>query len=681
MLRYFHGMPLIRILLVAWLFRGGPALAQWCDPAELAALQHRLDTSLQIGHRYDALMSLAAAWTVSAKAAPYLAQADLLYERMMRDPDEELRKQAIGSTMFRLYLKGYQAKFHRDMSQALTCFREGLRVDTLLRPGSWARFKNNEAIGSVYASLGLHQLAINSFKTQLEWAQKLGAGDVRHATQAHLQLASVYTDMHEWDRVRTELAACDTTNAADHAAVLVTTARIQDLQGDVQLAGDLFARAATIVERSDAEWDRIGVLQPKARFHLAMGDAHNALDAAEECARIAGKWGDEAAWCGCRIMAGEARLLLGDERGMERDLRSALDTAHAYHYVGLARETGDEGSMVHAAALLKDLYRQQARMREALDMTTLWAELLDTLHRTEGREGVLRYDLQMETLKDSVANAQRIERATVDYQRQLNEERQGRRAAIIGGSIALVAVLIAVAWYAERHRRKAKHEREQAVLEERLRIADDLHDDIGAGLSSLKLRSALALERPNAPDQEKALRSLAGTADGLMDNMRQILWAMGTEHTQLADLVRYITVYARQTLEEHGIALTMDVDRPIPEKELNGLERRNIFLVAKEALHNVVKHAHAQQVTVTFRWKSGLEMHVQDDGGGMVTPDATKGSGMRTMRKRAVALGGTIEVATAAEGTTIRLHVPLGTTLNKRPIAVGAPRADLHTDG
>ena len=141
-------------------------------------------------------------------------------------------------------------------------------------------------------------------------------------------------------------------------------------------------------------------------------------------------------------------------------------------------------------------------------------------------------------------------------------------------------------------------------------------------------------------------------------------------------------MYARQQLDERCIALDTVVQGELPAIELNAMERRNVFLVMKEALHNVVKHAHAKQVTLAFRWVNGLEFSVTDDGTGMADTPAAKGHGMRTMRKRAQALGGEVRVsARPGSGTTVNLFVPLRRTLNKRPIESSLTPTDLRTMG
>ncbi len=232
--------------------------------------------------------------------------------------------------------------------------------------------------------------------------------------------------------------------------------------------------------------------------------------------------------------------------------------------------------------------------------------------------------------------------------------------------VALLLVLIAwagVRYYVQERlaEQRAAHERQQAVLGERMRIAGDMHDDLGAGLSALKLRSEMALRVEKDPTKREQLGTLARTAGDLLGSMRQIIWTMNADQSTLEDLVVYTTSYARNYCAENDLPLTVLADPPWPVADLSSEQRRNVFLVVKEALHNVVKHAHAKHVRLALSWNGTLEVVLQDDGVGVMTgADAGMGNGMRNMRKRIEQLGGTFSID-GSSGTRLHFVVPLVT--------------------
>lgn len=238
---------------------------------------------------------------------------------------------------------------------------------------------------------------------------------------------------------------------------------------------------------------------------------------------------------------------------------------------------------------------------------------------------------------------------------------------------ALVAlVVLAIGWLSLRlyiHRRLAVQrvafEREQAVLTERMRIAGDMHDDLGAGLSALKLRSEMALRTEMDPAKREQLGALASTAGELIGSMRQIIWTMNRDQAGLEDLVVYVTSYARGYCAENGLELDVDAPGPWPVITLSTEQRRNVFLVVKEALHNILKHAQARQVGLQLAIGNGnLMVKITDDGVGMCEEASLNGgNGLRNMERRAAALGGSLSVE-EGPGTVLRLTVPLVHTDN-----------------
>jgi signal transduction histidine kinase len=206
-------------------------------------------------------------------------------------------------------------------------------------------------------------------------------------------------------------------------------------------------------------------------------------------------------------------------------------------------------------------------------------------------------------------------------------------------------------------------EREQALLTERMRIAGDMHDDLGAGLSGLKLRSEMAARSEADPVKRAFYTEMARQAGELIGSMRQIIWAMNSDQGSLADLVAYATAYARTYLTENGLQPVIQAEGPWPAIQLTSEQRRNLFLVLKEALHNVVKHAGATRVDVHLGWRQhgsggALDLTVADNGIGLHRTDHQPGNGLRNIRQRLTALGGTLTIQ-GDSGTTVQCRVPM----------------------
>lgn len=245
-------------------------------------------------------------------------------------------------------------------------------------------------------------------------------------------------------------------------------------------------------------------------------------------------------------------------------------------------------------------------------------------------------------------------------------------------SAVVVVALVVAGFRVYLHNRLTKERersrREQAVLQERMRIAGDMHDDMGAGLSALKLRSEMALRMEKDPEKREQLGSLADTAGDLIGSMRQIIWTMNADQAGLEDLVVYTSSYVRTYCAENRLAVEVATAGPWPAITLTTEQRRNIFLVVKEALHNVVKHAQASHVELRMLYENGLTVELSDNGIGLPKgADLGTGNGLRNMKKRITALGGTFELSNG-KGALLRFNVPMSFSPNERSIA-GVHRA------
>jgi signal transduction histidine kinase len=195
----------------------------------------------------------------------------------------------------------------------------------------------------------------------------------------------------------------------------------------------------------------------------------------------------------------------------------------------------------------------------------------------------------------------------------------------------------------------------------RLRIARDLHDQIGAGLSSIALLSdAVGSSRAGLADTDRTeLRKIAGAARDMVGDLRDIVWSIDPEADRLQDIVGRMRDVADDLLG--GLRVTFDVQPGSHlTRKLSMAARRDLLLLYKESLHNIVRHARATAVGIVLRIdRSRLALVIADDGVGFVPAQATSGVGLRSLRERADRLGARLDVESEpGRGTTVRLELP-----------------------
>ena len=644
-----------------------PVVAQ-LNEAIRDSLRSRLASITDPSARLEPLRQMAWTYLFSEEALPYLDELDSLTLALEHDPDSTVRSEASSARSRLFYQRGYQAKFHRRIADAQDDFRTALdygsRADNVL---DQANAMN--ALGVSYAALHMPMQALHWYEKEFALIMSRADGPAMYTAHIRQHKADVLMKLGRFDEAANELAACDTTGSDRHALTLMGRGQLAAYRGDTAHALALMARAEQVADRSHQPWDGITVLEPYARFLLSARLPQRALVTANKAIALADHLGDHASKAGCMVIAGQAEMQLGDALHAERLLTEALAIAKEHGYIGLSRETGDDGSMVRAAELLRELYKAQGRTKEALDITDLWVAWKDSLRTIEDREELLRFDLEQAALTDSIADAQRLDEATRELRVQVDEERLSRQRMLGIGGTALVLSLLVLAYFLGRRKRERmvaelsiQHSRDEHMIRSlklRERISEDLHEELGAGLSALKLWTELDLSEESDPRKQHLLRDRAALADELVASLRQIIWAMNSPASTLKNLVDYLNDSAHLYCAQHGIRLHVEVDTEWPSILLSADQRRDPYLILKEALTNTVKHSGADTITLRMHWKEGLFLEFQDNGKGIQSAiERLPGNGLRTMQRRVKSLGGTIQFD-GSQGMRITVFIPL----------------------
>jgi signal transduction histidine kinase/ligand-binding sensor domain-containing protein len=222
-------------------------------------------------------------------------------------------------------------------------------------------------------------------------------------------------------------------------------------------------------------------------------------------------------------------------------------------------------------------------------------------------------------------------------------------------SLMVMAIgLAAILYTAHRWRMRYVLELERV----RTRIATDLHDDVGASLSQVAIMSEVVSRR--AESEREALEEIAGASRELLQSMSEIVWAVDPTHDRLSDLTQRMRWFAGETLSACGVALHFSVAAGERELRLGVDTRRQVFLIFKECINNIARHAQARHVYVSLKVvQDYLVLEAEDDGCGFDSSQAA-GHGLRNMTQRARALRGEFALRSRPDGGTHAvLRVPL----------------------
>lgn len=236
-----------------------------------------------------------------------------------------------------------------------------------------------------------------------------------------------------------------------------------------------------------------------------------------------------------------------------------------------------------------------------------------------------------------------------------------------------LSVAVAIVMRQRMRRRLGQLERQHEIERERARIAQDLHDDLGAGLTEIGLLSGMLQDPSKFPARkQEALDRIVQRCHGLVTALDEIVWAINPRNDSVNSLGNYLCRYAQHFLEPTNIRCRLEMHEVNPDRPLNSEQRHHLFLAFEEALTNVVRHSGATevQITISSNTGSGLWIGIQDNGRGISSAGESGADGLINLRERMLKIGGRCEINNLpAGGVAVKLSVPFERAVSSRKIA------------
>ncbi len=329
------------------------------------------------------------------------------------------------------------------------------------------------------------------------------------------------------------------------------------------------------------------------------------------------------------------------------------------------RTTASEQALEMRVGLRSFLARLTGRNHTVLDIPAgSQLELTGTYASQSVNQSVASFELLVDSPPDVVAVLARPPWWTL------------QKLLIMLGALACV-LAVTVLWITQLHRTVAQRtaelemqiqerqrvEQEHAMEQERGRIAQDLHDELGSSLTEISMLGVRA-QAVSTPSEKRGayLQQMSDKARQMVTALDEIVWAMNPTHNSVASMVSYFSIYAERFLGLANVAWVLDGPFEADHCVLDSRHRHQLFLAFKEALTNVVRHAKATEVRLNIQMKQNqIRLTISDNGQGWAEGDHTAGmDGVTNMRTRLQKLGGRFEISSkAGAGTVVRFDVPL----------------------
>ncbi|MBT2622024.1 MULTISPECIES: sensor histidine kinase [Chryseobacterium] len=202
-------------------------------------------------------------------------------------------------------------------------------------------------------------------------------------------------------------------------------------------------------------------------------------------------------------------------------------------------------------------------------------------------------------------------------------------------------------------------EKQRSIEQERERISHDMHDDLGAGISALKLQAEFLKQKAEDGDLRNDIDEMLKTSEEMNVSMREMLWNLNSGNDTVGDFVTYAKIYAENFLKKSSMKFVIKDGDVISDTAVSAELRRNMFLCLKESLNNIYKHSQASELEISFL-QSGNEfnMKISDNGIG-IDNNKPEGNGLRNMKRRMKELDGEYQISSSEKGTALIFTVKI----------------------
>ena len=206
---------------------------------------------------------------------------------------------------------------------------------------------------------------------------------------------------------------------------------------------------------------------------------------------------------------------------------------------------------------------------------------------------------------------------------------------------------------------KNEYESQQNLIQERERISEDIHDDIGGILSAIKLQAEFLKSKTEESELKTALDNISENTLVATSNFREMVWCLHSKNDILSEFCSYIIQYAKRFFEPTEMLLKVHQPIIIDDRELSSFKRRQLLLSIKEILNNILKYSQALLIEMEIEIEpKNLGIRMADNGIG-ISDTVKKGNGIYNINKRITSIDGKLEIISLKNGTEIRLDIPL----------------------
>lgn len=426
------------------------------------------------------------------------------------------------------------------------------------------------------------------------------------------------------------------------------TGNVYDDLEQLQTALNYYQKSLKLAESIGFELLQADALDNIGRMYDALGKPAEALPYFEKCLRIGQKQNNLETTATALNSLGNVYRHLGKPTEAEDNLKLAISTAQ--------RAKLGESLKIYTQDLA-DFYQENKRYKLAYEQQLSLNRLRDSVHSSVESKAVKELIAKYETEKKEQQIKLLSQEAKLREQ-SLVEAKQ--REWFYWGTGLILLLIMGLGWSWLQNRNRLKRLEENQAL--RKKIAQDLHDEVGSTLSSISLLSGLTdklLDEQRPESAQRMVKKIYHDARTILDSIDEIIWTINPSNDTLRRIAFRLQEYAQPLMESKNIEFSLEIQPDIDELPISMEVRRHLYLIGKEGINNLIKHSDAQTAKLKFeRYNKSIKISVIDNGKGFDPELPSSRNGQLSMKQRAEAIGGTLQVQSSpGEGTQLELMV------------------------
>lgn len=312
---------------------------------------------------------------------------------------------------------------------------------------------------------------------------------------------------------------------------------------------------------------------------------------------------------------------------------------------------------IDANKILYEAYQQEKYFEKALEHYKKFKAITDSLHSLEEKK--LINDLQTQIKIDEEA-----------YQLKAAHTAQKNKLLMLSViPVFFILVLLIYFYYRTAAARKefnlslkkvefkAQEQLISNIHDERKRISQDVHDDLGASITGMQIFTEMITDRTTNPELKKDMDKLLFMQKEITSKVREVIWFIKNEDSLLENLIKYCKNYGENLFSNYPITISIVFPQKIPDIKISENDRKHFFLSYKEVLNNIIKHSKADKVFIKFEIKNSIfSIQIKDNGKGFNTQNTSSFSyGLKNIKSRMQSIKGHIDIESNQNGTLVKL--------------------------